>query len=335
MPPRAEHTPHALWKGLCRVLESKPFLRRFGTDPLRWLDSSAIFEIAGEQSASILQTEIDLDDEHPVPPFPFPRMLLLFPSHVLLLEQPEMDLDASVLEFRSMLYFPATHEGRLHEEISFATIRLDVAASRGCGSIVSEVVDLRSQMHLQGGVRVRNFPPEANDPLDHSEDVLRRATDPLELSRFQPEAREQLAELVAEVREKERVCREQTDEYTRTSFTCSLLAIAWINQPKHYIVERGPEIFRKPGKKGDGRTPRLGERSRNIVVSHDDVRRRWSEGQGSHASPMPHLRRGHFKTLRSERFKEKRGKVVWVSPCHVNGACVEWREGAVTYKVVG
>jgi hypothetical protein len=316
-------------------LESKPFLRRFGTDPLKWVDSSAIFEIASEQSTSISQTEIDMSDEHPVPPFPFPRMLLILPDYVLLLEQPEMDLDTSVLEFRSMLYIPVTHGDKHHEEISFATIRLDVAASRSCGRLISEVVDLQSQIHLQGGVRIRNLPADANDPSDHNEELLQRATDPLELSRFKPEAREQLAELVAAVREKERVCREQIDEYTRAGFTLSLFAIAWINQPKHYIVEHGPESLRKPSKKKETRTPRLGERSRHIIVGHDDVRRRWAESHGSHASPMPHLRRGHFKTLRAERFKEKRGKVIWVSPCHVNGACVEWREGAVAYKVVG
>lgn len=46
----------------------------------------------------------------------------------------------------------------------------------------------------------------------------------------------------------------------------------------------------------------------------------------------PHRRRGHYKTLRSERFKHKRGERVWVRPAWVGPR--EWVLGGTTYRVV-
>lgn len=40
---------------------------------------------------------------------------------------------------------------------------------------------------------------------------------------------------------------------------------------------------------------------------------------GTHASPVGHLRIGHFKTLRSERFTKKRFQTIFVHGCFVNG----------------
>ena len=42
-------------------------------------------------------------------------------------------------------------------------------------------------------------------------------------------------------------------------------------------------------------------------------------GSGTHASPIGHLREGHFKTLRSEKFVNKRFQTIFVRGCFVNG----------------
>lgn len=329
-----DSTPHALWKGMCRIMESKPFVRRFGTTIARDLDSFAVFEIGREQADVISKTGLEMTDDHPVPPFPFPKMLLILPQYVLALEQPEMDVASSTLEYRSTLYMPFAGK-HSHEEFAFSRVRLDIAESIKQQRFVSEVLDVKSMVFLQGGLRVRSYPPSENDPTDLNEEILQKSLDPNQTARFSPEGREELAVLIKEIQEKEEGLRREVDDYVRLCFAIGLQAVSWINRPKNFIIEQGPETPRKPGKKDRDRAPRLGERSRYIMLSHDEVRRRWTEGQGTHASPMPHLRRGHFKTLRAERFGDNRGKVIWVSPCHVNGACVEWRQGSVTYKVVG
>lgn len=40
---------------------------------------------------------------------------------------------------------------------------------------------------------------------------------------------------------------------------------------------------------------------------------------GDHASPTAHFRKGHFRCLRSEKFKNKRFQVVFVHETFVNG----------------
>jgi len=53
---------------------------------------------------------------------------------------------------------------------------------------------------------------------------------------------------------------------------------------------------------------------------------------GTHASPHPHQRRGHWATLRSERFKHKRGERVWVRPAWVGDR--EWVFEGNRYRVI-
>lgn len=38
-----------------------------------------------------------------------------------------------------------------------------------------------------------------------------------------------------------------------------------------------------------------------------------------HSSPIPHVRRGHFRELRNERFGENIGKVIWINETFVKG----------------
>lgn len=57
------------------------------------------------------------------------------------------------------------------------------------------------------------------------------------------------------------------------------------------------------------------------------------EPDGTHASPMPHQRRGHWATLRAERWSpEKRGTKVWRRPAWVGDR--EWIHHGSVYRVL-
>lgn len=54
---------------------------------------------------------------------------------------------------------------------------------------------------------------------------------------------------------------------------------------------------------------------------------------GTHASPIPHLRKGHWRDLRSPMFKNKKGQKIWVVPASVGGD-LEMKDGGVVYRVI-
>lgn len=353
-----ETTPHALWKGFCRFMEHKAFARRFGDGYGQRFDSFAIFEISASQHGSMRDSGYAEGDFSP--PFPFPKIVLIFPDFLIALEQPEMNLDTGVLQYEATIYLiresvdvPSGMEQmddgsrsvvatavreefksvvatavRGCEELAMATVKIDSERSTQDGTPVAEIVDFRMQIHY------------ADDEIvDYADDMLFSSKINANTQRIRATGnRELIAELDRMLEESQRVegqLRDTLKEHLRFCFLLGILSIAWINRPKHYIVEQGPEIDRKSGKKDRERVRRLAERSRHIVIDHDEIRQRWTNHHGTHGSPMPHLRRGHYKTLRAERYKNMRGKVIWVAPCHVGGECVEWREGSVSYKVVG
>lgn len=338
-------TPHALWKGFCRCMEHKAFVRRFGDGYGKRFDSFAIFEISQAQHESM--TASIFSDGEAAPPFPFPKIVLIFPNFLLAIEQPEMDLDAGVLQYDATIYYvrgetpapsqtPQMDEAmqsvvktavQRSEEIAMARIRLDVERSAQAREPVAEVSEFRIQIHYPDEVIDYADGTSFSSRIDNNTQMIR--------SSGNTELIAKLDSVLEETRRIEAKMLEALREHLRVCLILGILSIVWINRPKHYIVEQSAEIIRNPGKGDRDRVRRLAERSRHIVIEHDEIRRRWTDHHGTHGSPMPHLRRGHYKTLRSERYKNMRGKVIWVSPCHVGGECVEWREGAVSYKVIG
>lgn len=320
-------TPHALWKSMCRMMESKPFVQRFGPGVLHELGKHAIFEISEEQ-VSQLEMKIDMRGD-PQMSLPFPKIAMIFPDFILAIEQPEMNVDTEVFEYRATFFYP--HSGTAPaQEVAFAKIRFDMAASRIQNKIVIDGDEYRSHLQWEGG-NTYDYPALPGD-----QSKLTALRDRFETVDFATdEERERGFAALRGLEEAHNRHDIDIASYMRTTFDISLRVIAWINQPKHYIVERGPEVVRKPSMKDKDREPRLAERARYIILNHEDVKRRWTAAQGTHASPMPHLRRRHCKTLRSERYGNNRGKVIWVSACHVGGECVEWRNGDVRYKVIG
>lgn len=108
--------------------------------------------------------------------------------------------------------------------------------------------------------------------------------------------------------------------------------LAYINAPERYIVQQTPQKMGKPKK---GQIPRIYQRPQYIILDKQGIKTRYTDSQPSdRRSPMPHLRRGHYRTLTAERYKAKQGQRVWVRATHIKGNEVEWREGDRFYKVI-
>ena len=107
-------------------------------------------------------------------------------------------------------------------------------------------------------------------------------------------------------------------------------ALAYINSPTRFIVE---EVGTKRSVK-KGKIPRLHSRPQYIVLDKQQIHMRYRASQtpSDRLSPIPHLRRGHYRTLVANRYKEP-GRRVWVREAHVAGNTVEWREGDRYYRV--
>lgn len=96
-----------------------------------------------------------------------------------------------------------------------------------------------------------------------------------------------------------------------------------LNTPSHFIIEEAPA---KPPKK-QKKIPRKEDRPVYTLLKPDAVRRILVPECGTatdtppteRTSPSPHLRRRHYRTLRSDRFTGKKGQLVevkaaWVGP---------------------
>ena len=112
-------------------------------------------------------------------------------------------------------------------------------------------------------------------------------------------------------------------------FLAQLLAA--INAPINHVVRIDPKDARW---KSD-QTPPLEKLPRHILLRRKDVEKRWKT---SHAETgktvMPHFRRGHWRILRDEMYKQRQGEKVWVRPTKVGEPDVEWSESGQRYTVI-
>lgn len=117
------------------------------------------------------------------------------------------------------------------------------------------------------------------------------------------------------------------------SVDCALDQLHYINLPRHYLVVNTPiAASKRTGKK---KTTRFEYRPKVMLIDPEKVHliRPRSEHQGgTHASPIPHLRRGHTRVLKAEKFKNKRWAVIHVHPTWVGPE--EWDDGRSEYRVI-
>lgn len=117
------------------------------------------------------------------------------------------------------------------------------------------------------------------------------------------------------------------------SVDCGLDQLHYINLPRHYLVVDTPAHVKSRAK--HVKTPRFNDRSKVLMIDPMKVhiiRPHSVSGGGEHASPVPHLRRGHTKVLKAERYKNKRWAVIHIHPTWVGPT--EWSHGRSQYKVI-
>jgi hypothetical protein len=128
------------------------------------------------------------------------------------------------------------------------------------------------------------------------------------------------------------------DRENRLLYHIKLIAktLDYINQPQHYIIKETPKLTpREQRLLQKNITPQFSKKPRHIVLDHSQVKvlidSSKSNGSPQLRTVMPHERRGHWRQLRHERFKEK--KAVWVRPADINKG-MQWSIDRHTYEVM-
>lgn len=108
-----------------------------------------------------------------------------------------------------------------------------------------------------------------------------------------------------------------------TSWTVFILAVvlAYINRPDRYVIKITPEkTAREKRLQTKAKVPSFSKKETHIVLDHSQVREVFSAGSSDkgtlNTTVLPHHRRGHWRQLQADCFKEK--KMVWVRPADIN-----------------
>jgi hypothetical protein len=130
----------------------------------------------------------------------------------------------------------------------------------------------------------------------------------------------------------------------------SLDQLAYATQPSHYLIEERPAGSRTPqwrkargtivdqtGKKDRRQLiPRLDERPKIRYIRPDQVVSVRPDTSGKdrdyHPARKPHQRAGSVRILRSPRYRNMRGKAIYVKPHWVGDR--EWDVGRLHYRVI-
>jgi len=112
-----------------------------------------------------------------------------------------------------------------------------------------------------------------------------------------------------------------TESAMRNAIT-ALEEVMYFNTPDRFVVRQHPKRVSKKGAKRATEFLRSDEREHYILLRPEEIRERFGipdEPVQDRKAPRPHSRRRHYRTLRSERYKEARGKTVvvpatWVGP---------------------
>lgn len=129
------------------------------------------------------------------------------------------------------------------------------------------------------------------------------------------------------------------DKIAVSLLTCAAVAIQYLSQCPEHLVEvrsigtqQDAHLRRKAAKTAQ-KKPWLREGLPSIILLDPTQAKAYGHRinrGGSHASPIPHQRRGHWRHLKADRFKSKRP--VWVRPAWIGDK--EWVFNGNTYKVL-
>lgn len=114
----------------------------------------------------------------------------------------------------------------------------------------------------------------------------------------------------------------------------NLEQVAAISHPANYVVKVTPELTPREARKVSAGAPRPPQKRTHFIVVDHEVLVGMRRGDGTHASPVPHERRGHWMRL-AERCRHAKllGKdKVWVRPAFVGEK--EWKNPKNHYEVL-
>ncbi len=115
-----------------------------------------------------------------------------------------------------------------------------------------------------------------------------------------------------------------------------LHAVIYINYPAHIIIEETPQLTTKEQRQRDKAKKPISafiRKPRVRVVTLEQLKiMRHAGGAGTHASPIPHQRIGHWRTLKSEKFINKRFQRIWINDMQVGD--LSWSDERTTYRVI-
>lgn len=284
------------WSRVCKTFERDDVLKRH-PGWVKTLSRCSIFDLTNHP----LDTFLDRDGTDMPPlqdePLPFPEITMIFGWQVIVLRN---FWTAEGQQFGAeMAYFrcPFKEVPKTYMVTGTATVAVNLSAPPGVPQ--STVTDAEI-------TDVVNGKPRTTDDLG----VTTRA-----------------------YRDGESGCatREELHEYSVQQFAIALAGLYYINRPNTYIVENNPKKTAKPKK---GKIPRIHSRPKYILLEKEAIHKRYLDSQPSgRKSPVPHLRRGHYRTLTDKRYKDS-GRQVWVRATHIKGNDVEWRDGDRYYKVI-
>jgi len=131
------------------------------------------------------------------------------------------------------------------------------------------------------------------------------------------------------------VCQNTVQQVQHT-WNLLFYALIYINYPANVIIQESEKMTVKERKMHEKqkklnainpKKPRLRVVPRDVII-------KWKQSQqkGTHASPIPHLRSGHWRKLKHERFK-KRGEFIWVKDTTVGGE-LTWEHQNTFYRVI-
>jgi hypothetical protein len=128
--------------------------------------------------------------------------------------------------------------------------------------------------------------------------------------------------------------RDGDKQLAPNAFLVLLHALATLSAATDYIVEVVPPRDDSPRAARTARIkPWLRPLPECILLSPGDRHRYgYPDHGGTHASPTPHARRGHWRTLRAERYGANRGKRVWAREAWIGDR--EWQHEGRTYRII-
>ncbi|MBD3261685.1 MAG: hypothetical protein GF334_08415 [Candidatus Altiarchaeales archaeon] len=121
----------------------------------------------------------------------------------------------------------------------------------------------------------------------------------------------------------ENIEQEMRSAIAEDSVRHAITAVEELNytlKPRNVVVVTESKHIRKMlAKQRPGTLARANDRPRHIVLDPDEVKKlKIAAAGGTHASPVPHRRRAHRRTYKAERYKNVRGKTLFVKEANVN-----------------